>query len=38
MKEIVLPIITDSSVDLSVINETTKGIIIVCNDDGLVGI
>lgn len=37
MKEIVLPVTTDSSIDLSVINETTKGIIIVCNDGGFSG-
>ena len=37
MKDIVLPVNTDSSIDLSAINETTKGIIIVYNNDGFSG-
>jgi len=37
MKNIVLPITTDTSVDLVNINENTKGLIIVYNDKDLIG-
>lgn len=37
MKDIVLPVTTDSSIDLSVINDGTKGLIIVYNDKGPIG-
>lgn len=37
MKDIILPITTDTAVDLAVINEDTKGLIIVYNDKSPIG-
>lgn len=37
MKDIILPITTDTSVDLAAINEDTKGIIIVYDDKDSIG-